>query len=254
MKLLPLVAASLLILTGCKKDLTVEEIVSKTYETVAQNQYGHYTLTETSKKVIVGRDSVETVKQLDFSYKIAPKDTLIGYNIAVLRDDGFKLIYDQDTLYEVSGQNKTLMLYDAKQYSERVALIKKGYNSFPFFQFVKQSLESIQSNTPISLEHRGSVNLDEEACYKVALLNPTSNGKISTETVYYISQERFLPLGLDITIRIDVGSTQNITYYKARLLDVNVADSIPNTAFNKQLLLPYGQVEYYSEALPVNRP
>ena len=79
--------------------MTTQQIVDKIQETIEKNKFGHYKQTEITKKVSVGEDSTKTKKQIDFYYKLAPNDTLIGFKIASLEKNGYHQVYNAKNIF-----------------------------------------------------------------------------------------------------------------------------------------------------------
>src|SRR5690606_27085577 len=240
---------SLLIINSCKKELTTEQIVEKVQETIKNSKFGYYKQTEITKKVSVGEDSTKTESQRDFYYKKEPKDTLIGFKIASLEKDGFHQIYNTENLFGLTTWNKTLTITEKNQYPEQVSRIKQSYNSFPFFFFVKNVFDYAEKDKKIELINLGSVKINNQDCYKLTITTPKNNDQMSSEQIYYISKDTYLPIGSDISVSTKIGKATEIISFEIRISDINLEDEISDKIFTQEELSEYVKVINYTPEL-----
>lgn len=249
MKKFIVLTLSILIFSGCKKELTTEQIVEKVQETIENSKLGYYKQTESTKKVSVGEDSTKTESQRDFYYKKDPKDTLIGFKIASLEKNGFHQVYNSENLFGLTTWNKTLTITDKNQYPKQVSRIKQSYNSFPLFFIVKNVFDNATKNDEIEIINLGSSKINNQDCYKLTITNPDNNEQMSSEQIYYISKDTFLPIGSDISISTKIGNATEIISFEIRISDINLEDEISDKIFTQEELSEYVKVINYTPEL-----
>tara|TARA_B100000809_G_scaffold261328_1_gene310002 strand:+ start:767 stop:1969 length:1203 start_codon:yes stop_codon:yes gene_type:complete len=237
---------SLIIFNSCKKELTTEQIVDKVQETVNKNKFGYYKQLEINKKVSVGEDSTKTETKRDFYYKIEPKDTVIGFKIASLAKDGYHQVYNTENLFGLTTWNKTLTIVNKNQYPERVSRIKQNSNNFPLFFSVKNIFDYAEKNDKVEIINLGSEMINNQDCYKLTITSPQNNEQMSSESLYYISKETFLPIGSDISISMTIGDAKEIMSFETRISDINLEDTISDQIFTKENLSEYVKVINYT--------
>lgn len=244
-----LLILSLITFNSCKKELTTEQIVDKVQETIEKTKFGYYKQIETIKKVSVGEDSTITESQLDFYYKLETKDTLIGFKIASLEKDGIHQIYNTENLFELTTWNKTLTITNKNQYPEQVSRIKQNANSFPLFYIVKNAFDYAEKNDKREIINLGSVKINNQDCYKLTITNPKNNKKMSSESIYYISQDTYLPIGTDFSINMTIGNAKEIMSFETRISDINLKDEISDEVFTQEKLSEYVKVINFTPEL-----
>src|SRR5690606_4512199 len=240
---------SLLIINSCKKELTTEQIVEKVQETVENSKFGYYKLTEITKQVSVGEDSTITESQRDFYYKKEPKDTLIGFKIASLGKNGFHQVYNSEDLFGLTTWNKTLTITDKNKYPKQVSRIKQSYTSFPLFFIVKNVFDNATKNDKIEIINLGSAKINNQDCYKLTITNLDSSKQMSSEQIYYISKDTFLPIGSDLSISTKIGNATEIISFEIRISDINLEDEISDKIFTQEELSEYVKVINYTPEL-----
>ena len=240
---------SLLIINSCKKELTTEQIVEKVQETVENSKFGYYKQTEITKQVSVGEDSTTTESQRDFYYKKEPKDTLIGFKIASLGKNGHHQIYNTENLFDLTTWNKTLTITDKNKYPKQVSRIKQIYTSFPFFVFVKNIFDNATKNDKIEIINLGSAKINNQDCYKLKVTGTKNADQMSSEQIYYISKDTYLPIGSDISISTKIGNATEIIFFEIRISDINLEDEISDKIFTQEELSEYVKVINYTPEL-----
>ncbi|WP_111309813.1 redoxin domain-containing protein [Confluentibacter sediminis] len=240
---------SLLIINSCKRELTTEQIVEKVQETIENSKFGYYKQTEITKQVSVGEDSTTTESQRDFYYKKEPKDTLIGFKIASFEKNGFHQVYNTENLFGLTTWNKTLTITDKNQYPKQVSRIKQFYNSFPFFFFVKNIFDNATKNDEIEIINLGSTKINNQDCYKLTIKTPKNDDQMSSEQIYYISKDTYLPIGSDISVSTKIVNATEIISFKIRISDINLKGEISDEIFTQEKLSEYVKVINYTPEL-----
>ncbi|WP_100614722.1 redoxin domain-containing protein [Confluentibacter citreus] len=240
---------SLLIINSCKKELTTEQIVEKVQETIENSKFGYYKQTEITKEVSVGEDSTTTKSQRDFYYKKEPKDTLIGFKIASLQKNGHHQVYNTENLFGLTTGNKTLTITNKNQYPKQVSRIKQFYISFPFFYLVKNAFDYAEKDEKTEIINLGSVKINNQDCYKLTISTPKNNDQMSSEQIYYISKDTYLPIGSDLSVSTKIGNATEIISLEIRISDINLEDEISDKIFTQEELSEYVKVINYTPEL-----
>ena len=154
-----------------------------------------------------------------------------------------------ENLFGLTTWNKTLTITEKNQYPEQVSRIKQSYNSFPFFFFVKNVFDYAEKDKKIELINLGSVKINNQDCYKLTITTPKNNDQMSSEQIYYISKDTYLPIGSDISVSTKIGNATEIISFEIRISDINLEDEISDKIFTQEELSEYVKVINYTPEL-----
>ena len=123
------------------------------------------------------------------------------------------------------------------------------HTSFPFFYFVKNIFDNTTKYDEIEIINLGSAKINNQNCYKLKITSPKNDDQMSSEQIYYISKDTYLPIGSDISVITKIGNATEIISFEIRISDINLEDEISNKIFAQEKLSEYIKVINYTPEL-----
>jgi len=223
-------------------------LLEKTNAAVDKISGGSYTLHELSSTVSIGEDSSKRVIRTRCYFKKISDDTMAGYKLASLRDNGYQRVYDGQELLTLTSWTKTLETTQAADYPDQIKKLVGDYQVFPFFKALNRMMQKFSADSMINkLKVTGVENLNGQRCYKLEEVLPGKAGANGSSRCFYIAAASFLPMRWQTRIVNVVGQSRTISWFDNTMSDFLPA-VIPDSCFTKAILTGYNRETEYNPA------
>lgn len=236
--LLSLLVTALLVLpaTTEAQNTDVIDLLQKINQAVLKFDKGEFTFHDKSSKFVTDDDSSHREHTTVCFFKKNSTDTLVGYQLASFREDGYQQIYDGSHLFTV--YDHTLEVTGRQSYASK---IKEQFEGFIGPTYLINTNKILQYyNQPSAVQYVRLLDMGYflgEKCYKL-IMHDAQDPKRTSEVVYYISASSFLPLRTVSTFTSVIGTIKETSIYDYSI--TNVKEGIAEAAqFSRDKLSDY---------------
>lgn len=210
-------------------------------------------------KLVTDDDSSLTEHTTLCFFKKNPDDSLMGYQLAAFREDGYQQIYNGSYLFTV--YDRTLEVMSKQEHASKIKEQLTGFTGPVYLTNTNRLLQYFnQPSTAQNIHLLGFDYFAGEKCYKLTIDN-SRDPKRTSKVYYYVSTNSSLPLRTVSILTSTAGETKetlifdySITGIKKKLLEVN--------QFSREKLSDYRIEKRYNsseedtkdELLPVGSP
>lgn len=209
--------------TSLAQDTNLSILLNQIDSAANYQKQGSFTYNEFWFRTASGEDSMKLNTTIQSYYKLLPIDTLLGFQLASKRNDGYHTIYDGQEYFELVPWNKTLTVANTKTDAAKIRSLKNDYFIFPLFKYLNNSL---QRKYPDSVKRRLEITdtlvFHNEECYVILMTFPPdkSTGR-RVLSYFYISRTSLLPIGYKSRFETPAGKTEEIEEFNFWLTNLN---------------------------------
>jgi peroxiredoxin len=214
---------------------------------------GEFILHDNYYKVSVGEDSSKRNKLYKCVFKILFSDSLVGYQLASFRDDGYEQVYDGNALLTLTPWDKTLQITDKEKHPSKIKELRSNYFIFPFFKYLNQNLQFFNKDTMINkVQILGFEEVKGEKCYKIQTGASQNSDKIKTEAYIFVSTKTFLPVRQLVKFENIIGQAKEIQTFDYWVSDFK-AEVLPVHQFAKESFSNYKREKNFMPSQDENK-
>lgn len=239
---------------GAQK-INTKELLNKIDKAVNYVVEGQFILNEKLYTVSIGEDSALRNTNAKCYFRKLSTDSLIGYELASFRNDGYEQVYDGNTLLALTSWDKTLEIIDNIKYPNKIKGLSRDYYIFPFFKYLNESLKYFNKDTLLDkIKMVGIQRFKEKECYKIKTVTSPDTDSNQYEAYIFVSTTSFLPVGLYVRSESLVGQAKEIQIFDLWTSDFK-AGAVPDKKFTKEALSEYNKETPYNPSSEVfNNP
>ena len=225
-----------------EKELTTKELLDKINASVGQVDQGNYVFHQIWYKQVKGEDSTGSENYSTLNFKKLPTDSLIGFQLSAVRNDGYHRIYDGNSLLTVVPWNKTLEITEKTRHINEIKKISGDYMLFPWFHHENRLLQYYSTDTLLSRVAFTEAVFHGEEVYKIktGYTKKAPNTKNSVESYTFVSTKTFLPMGQYTKFVTVTGNAREEQVFDYWISDFK-AEPVPDSIFRKEILSGYNQ-------------
>ena len=244
-------------ITAKAQDISMIDLLKKVDHAVSKLDEYQFTLHDKYSKFVTDDDSSHNKHTTVCYFKKNSSDTLMGYQLASFREDGYQQIYDGSYLFTV--YDKTLEVTPRQEYASKIKEQLEGYNPPTYIITTNGDLQRF--NQPSTVQYIRLVGLDYslgEKCYKLHVHN-SQDPKSTSDVFYYVSANSFLPLKTVTTITSFIKSIKTTLIFDYSITNIKQSISEANP-FSREKLSDYRVEKNYdpseedarNELLPIS--
>lgn len=246
--ILGLFAAVLLMLPATSEGQTmqVSDILARMNQAVVKFEQGQFTFHDKITRFGTDKDTTRSEKSYLCFFKKNSEDTLLGYQVASFREDGYQELYNGEDLFVL--YDKKLEVIRKKRYPTKISDQLDDFNGSLYMINTNKWLQ-YDKQKPVEQQLRliGTETVLGEKCFKLLNVDLSKDLKRKIEVHHYISTESFLPIRTVYNMTVVVGKaeeTEMIDYWVTEIHD----KAIEAEQFSRNALSEYQIEKKYDPA------